>query len=369
MATIVKGKNKDKPYTVRYRHEGKQRERSFRTSKEANDFKAKFEHDSREQIFVDPKAHSDKFRDAAEKWVSRLNGSANTKRIYRSMLAGHINPVMGDWSLLKVSTSREEVTSFLRDTLPAKGLGVSTVKTSYIIIRAVVNDAVRSGKLNRTRLSGISIPSEGQRAEFYFPTYDQMTALAAGLDEYGPAVWLMMGCGLRIGEALAVKRNAFHGGVLRVSEQLTADGKPGPLKARKEGDFRDVPVPSFVLRALKGEIGADRTGYVFPSIDRRTLSGRFNRVRDAAGIASSFTPHSLRHIFASNLLSRGVPITDVSRWLGHKDINTTFSIYGHLVPQSISSTARYLDDEFAVWKETSGLRGATAERKPEGEAA
>jgi hypothetical protein len=33
-------------------------------------------------------------------------------------------------------------------------------------------------------------------------------------------------------------------------------------------------------------------------------------------------------------LFRGIPITDVSRWLGHKSTEVTHRIYGHLVPGS-----------------------------------
>jgi integrase len=33
-------------------------------------------------------------------------------------------------------------------------------------------------------------------------------------------------------------------------------------------------------------------------------------------------------------LANGVPIREVSRWLGHKSIKTTVDIYGHLVPEA-----------------------------------
>jgi integrase len=51
-------------------------------------------------------------------------------------------------------------------------------------------------------------------------------------------------------------------------------------------------------------------------------------------IREGFTPHSLRHAFVSALLGRGVPITDAAQWVGHKDINVTYAIYGHLVPNA-----------------------------------
>ena len=56
MSVIVRGKNPNKPYTVRFWVDGKQRERSFRTRKEADDFKIKTDHDVRAQIFVDDRA-------------------------------------------------------------------------------------------------------------------------------------------------------------------------------------------------------------------------------------------------------------------------------------------------------------------------
>jgi hypothetical protein len=55
MSVIIKGKNPRKPHTVRYWVDGRQRERSFATAREAQDFKIKTDHDTRAQIFVDDK--------------------------------------------------------------------------------------------------------------------------------------------------------------------------------------------------------------------------------------------------------------------------------------------------------------------------
>ena len=45
-----------------------------------------------------------------------------------------------------------------------------------------------------------------------------------------------------------------------------------------------------------------------------------------------YTPHTLRHFYASTALAHGVPLHEVSRWLGHTSIKTTADIYRHLVP-------------------------------------
>jgi integrase len=75
----------------------------------------------------------------------------------------------------------------------------------------------------------------------------------------------------------------------------------------------------------------------------------FNLNAGKAGITESFTPHSLRHAFVSALLSRGVPITDVAAWLGHRNINVTYAIYGHLVPSSLGRAVDVLNAEYAEW--------------------
>ena len=43
-------------------------------------------------------------------------------------------------------------------------------------------------------------------------------------------------------------------------------------------------------------------------------------------------------------LAKGIPITEVSRWLGHKSIEVTRQIYGHLVPASWDRARTILDD-------------------------
>ncbi|WP_428837735.1 tyrosine-type recombinase/integrase [Streptomyces olivaceiscleroticus] len=43
-----------------------------------------------------------------------------------------------------------------------------------------------------------------------------------------------------------------------------------------------------------------------------------------------YTPHDLRHQWATVTLSNGATLHEVSRWMGHRTINTTAASYGHL---------------------------------------
>jgi site-specific recombinase XerD len=73
----------------------------------------------------------------------------------------------------------------------------------------------------------------------------------------------------------------------------------------------------------------------------------FNLNASKASIPEAFTPHSLRHAFVSALLSHGVPITDVAAWLGHRNINVTYAIYGQLVPSSFGRAQEALNAGYA----------------------
>lgn len=340
MATIVKGKNPNKPFTVRYQDQGKQRERSFATATEAKDFKAKFEHDSRANIFVDPKLGQVDFCDYAASWIESLDRAESTKRTYRSVLNARIRPAFTGRTLAQVASDREGVWSFV-----SKSDLSSSRKTSCLtVITGSLDEAVLSGRITSHKLAGLTVRKDAQEPAVIIPaTKDELTKLADDMKpELDLLVWLMRGCGLRISEALAVNLNGFREGgkVLRIHEQVTQDGSLGPLKHRRPGESRDVPVPSWLWSKVGdhvSEFGTDN-GYLFGHDGKRvrynTAYTSFMKAAKLAGFSEEFTPHQLRHLFVSALLNAGVPISDVATWVGHRDINVTHAVYGHLLPDS-----------------------------------
>ncbi|SDK87493.1 Phage integrase family protein [Nonomuraea maritima] len=65
-----------------------------------------------------------------------------------------------------------------------------------------------------------------------------------------------------------------------------------------------------------------------------------------AGLPADVTFHDLRHTFASTTLAEGVPISELSRWRGHKSITTTVDLYGHLVQEATGRARDALDKAF-----------------------
>lgn len=349
MSVIIKGKNLNKPHTVRYWVDGKQKERSFVTRKEASDFKIKTDHDLRAQIFVDDKLGRQNFKDAAQAWLNGLAKSSGTKIAYQNVFNAHVSPVLGDKTLTQVANDRDGVTHLL--TVTMAHMSHSRRVIARLIITSVLDEAVKSGKITGHRISGIALLDNGRKnnhSDFVFPTHSQLVQMATGLGELGLTIWLMRGCGLRIGEALAVKKECFIDGgkTLRITEQLDQSGHElMPLKHRKANEFRDIPVPGYLWEMVKGL----PDGHLFKATIYTTYNRNFMSQARKAGISKNFTPHSLRHAFVSALLAHGVAITEVAIWLGHRDISITFSTYGHLIPSAASKAVCILDSEYAEW--------------------
>ena len=367
-------------WTLRYWVNGKQVEKSFKDEirngrvsygsgrKLAQDFQLKLTVDKRSGDITfasHGRTGKQNFAEAAEAFISRLPIGDNSKHHYLSVYRKHVKPVFGDMTLAQVANDRDGVMDLLAVNM--KHLSNTSRQQARYVIVGTVDEAVKAGKLGRHRLDGIELADTGRysRKSFVFPTYEQVKFVADG--GYNPAtkrtvgaaglcVWLMRGCGLRIEEALAVCKDDFieDGTVLRVAWQASGDGtKREPLKHRKAGEYRDVPVPSWLWEMVEDMPDGPLipgNGKLFQRYG--TVYFRFMRATEVAGISDGFTPHSLRHAFASAMLARGVQITELAHFLGHRDINVTHQVYGHLLPSAANRAVAALDAEFAEWSKS-----------------
>jgi integrase/recombinase XerC len=132
---------------------------------------------------------------------------------------------------------------------------------------------------------------------------------------------LLYGSGLRISEALGLKRNDMRGDI----DTISVKGKGSKL--------RMVPVLPQVTNAIAQYIAVcpydlPAEGPLFVGARGGALSPRIvqlamARMRGALGLPETATPHALRHSFATHLLARGGDLRAVQELLGHASLSTT----------------------------------------------
>ena len=288
---------------------------------------------------------------------SRLH-KPGTVDTYQRHLRNHINPAFGGLGLAAIRATT--VQQWVKDLQAVKGLAPRTIETIYGIFSSIMRGAVRDGYLRKSPCIDIRLPDIAPTVvQLLSPA--QVVALAAAMPErYGLLVLLGAGAGLRQGEAsgLALDRVDQTTGMITVNQQVVVvDRRPVLASPKTPASVRDVPMPGFLLDAILKHVERFSlgTGDVLCRTAQGTLLRRdyFNKrvwkpAITAAELPSGTTFHDLRHTFASTALAEGVPISEVSRWLGHKSITTTVDLYGHLVPEASGRARSALDRAFKL---------------------
>jgi len=86
------------------------------------------------------------------------------------------------------------------------------------------------------------------------------------------------------------------------------------------------------FKSKKGKLRDDQTQE--EGLTRRSIERIVKRYATIAGISKRVTPHVIRHVFATDLLSNGADIRSVQAMLGHANIGTT-QIYTHVTDKHL----------------------------------
>jgi integrase/recombinase XerC len=276
-----------------------------------------------------------------EKWLAHLGNerrySPKTLEAYRrdveqflEFLTEHLGgaPSLKDLAALKPA----DVRAFLA-ARRAGGIGSRSLMRTLAGVRGFARYLERNGKGKVGALAAVRTPKIGKT----LPRPLSVTAarrvgdaeLLAG--ETG-APWvhardaavlaLLYGSGLRISEALGLKRADFSDGG---RDAITVTGK-----GRKQ---RMVPVLPQVQKLVADYVALcpydlPGDGPLFVGLKGGPLAARvvqlsMARLRGALGLPETATPHALRHSFATHLLARGGDLRAIQELLGHASLATT----------------------------------------------
>ncbi len=146
---------------------------------------------------------------------------------------------------------------------------------------------------------------------------------------------VMYGCGLRASEAIGLEIGDI-------------DLRRGFVRPHGKGSKeRIVPLGREAGRAIERYLRSGRAALVGERVERKlfvnfrggglTRQGLYKIIQRHAkdvGLEQKMSPHTLRHTFATHLLSGGCDLRSVQEMLGHADVATT-QLYTHLSREKI----------------------------------
>ena len=310
-------------------------------------------------------SHAVTLEEHGQRWLTRVSAHLRPQTVesYRWALDRFVLPALGAKRLQAID--RGAVKDFLAGLRP--GLSKKSVSIVWGVLRACLNAAREDGLLlanpaaaigralglGTTRLelaSKVRALDLEQRDRFF-------AACARKAPRYELLFRVMAVAGLRPGEAYALQWDDIDaaGALLHVrrtlsGRQVLAGTKTGTERAvdLSVALLADLDAQDAATKAAAMKSGKARPPWIFPTElghprDHTHMRAIFARVLRAAELPATFTPHSLRHTYASLLLQAGVSPAYVQEQLGHASIKLTVDLYGRWLRKRAPGAVDALD--------------------------
>jgi integrase/recombinase XerC len=226
-----------------------------------------------------------------------------------------------------ISITPQSVRAWLTDT-KNKGLKSASYSRHLSAVKSFFNYLSKFENVHVPNIGSIRVKTQDKALPKALTVADAACAIEAASD-VSEQTWvqlrdtalitLLYGCGLRISEALSV---------------TTADLQSGYLHVKGKGNkVRSVPILNQVKQAIHQYLAhcpykpqnnspifvGSRGGTLAPGVFQKQI----RKIRVNLGLSDSFTPHTLRHSFATHLLINGADLRSIQELLGHASLKTT----------------------------------------------
>lgn len=309
-----------------------------------------------------------RFIDIAHKWVDMAHPDImpHTRKTYHTMIDRHLTP-LHEIELKKLKPMHlQEVLNGMYE----KGLSDHSVNDAKIIASAILDFAMDNDLLFRNVFVHVSVPKRGKAKRLPI-TEEQKDLILRTWQGHrmGVAVLVMLFCGLRRGEIIALTWNDVDMDAMTISvtKAATFSCNQADIKCPKtEAGNRIVPFPAQLLPIFK-EARRSRALYVCPAADGSMMTntawttswnsymhylniqagGRdASRSNPKVVAMDRFTAHQLRHTYATMLYDAGVDVKTAQDLLGHADSTVTMNIYTHLSAKKKEKALNALQQHF-----------------------
>ena len=342
-------------YQVRYYGtDGKERAKGFAKITEAKRFRAAMATDKDRGEWRDPKDSKVLFAEVAEAHLSRkIKLRPRTAEKYRSSLRCYLNPAFGRTPIGAITSDdvQDWVSQMVRG-----GLAPETVRGHHRLMVAIMKRAVEVGRIPLSPCRGIDLPAV-ERVEQRFLDESEVERLAAATPErYRTLVYTAAYLGLRWQEVAGLRREAITmrpNRLATVRVLTTIERSNGQCRAVEYGKSaaarRTLKMPEFLRELFAWHLGAFPSDeWVFTAPGGGFLRYDNFRARvwapavKAAGL-DGLTFHQLRHTAAGFMIDDGADPLQITRRMGHENVQTSFGLYGHLFPDREEELVAGLD--------------------------
>jgi integrase len=287
----------------------------------------------------------------------------------------HVLPVLGPYSPRKITLTPLQL---LVNKMAEDGYSKSAVKHIRTYLKACFEYAIDEDLIPKNPARKLALPNIHKKPCERFLSVEEVQALltAASPREH-LVVRILAVCGLRPGEALALRIDDFEGNQLRIDEALKerqlGEDRFGDTKTDESDNY--VPVPPDLCREiaewiavhpqrdnLRAFLFLNRRGRAF-SVGNY-LKKQLKPLAKSVGIPD-LTQQAFRRTSSTHIQKHGT-VKDMQRHLRHSDPETTLKHYAKAIPESLRTAVAALDAQITGSPDGPKAAGPTA--KPSKEA-
>ncbi len=291
-----------------------------------------------------------------EYWLEEViapNRAYTTYYCYRSLIKNHIVPALGAVRLRQLEPWH--IQEYYAKKMREGRLDSNSVHKHHILLHTALRLAFRQKILGENPVERVEAPREHPTRQLYY-TPEQLRDLFQAVEGswLEPVVKLGAYLGLRRGEICGLRWSDvdFEQGVIQIRVTRTTAGYRVVEKQPKTSNsIRTLGIAGLedltrLLQTIRREqLELARTqshytdsGYVLADGQGQPrhpnlVTWAFRTFVERRGLPP-ITIHGLRHTFASLANSARIPLVDIGKALGHKDVSITGRIYTHIFDQT-----------------------------------
>lgn len=351
---------KTNKFQVNYRdHQGIQRAKNFTLKKDAEKFERETKLAIERGTYTDPSIGKSLLKDIYSEWFKTKEGlTPKSKTFYESLWRVHIEPVFGKspiktitahainkWALEK-ATGEKATTSTGRIEKAQELL--ATLLDYCVDLNLLPKNVARkaNGKVNK-----LTVKSTDKKRPATALTAKELLKLANACKEFKPLILIMGLCGLRWGEAIALRPKDidFQKGIITVSRSISEISGKYSIQDTKTHKSRVVVIPEILKEELlllamtkqsEELLFTNKGKYLSNALFHQTV---YKPAIKLAGVPK-VTIHDLRHTTASIAIANGANVLVLARMLGHSNPTMTLDTYAHMFKEDLEAVAKSIND-------------------------